>query len=131
MCGEQTANISKLNTSITYNQSIWQLEPFLAWIANCCDTIKKSWTLANPDDLLDSKNPFTFRVLRGIAIVLTSRTASQFFKTGTDKPHRLFCWIFQTFDRISCLYHHPSSVLNYLLHQSRPGHNRRKSCSQI
>jgi hypothetical protein len=115
MCGEQTANISKLSTSITYNQSIWQLEPFLAWIANCCDTIEKSWTLSNPDNLLDTKNPFTFRVLRSIAIALTSRTASQFFKAGTEKPHRLFCWIFQTFDRISCLYHHPSSVLNYCI----------------
>jgi hypothetical protein len=71
--------------------------------------------LANPDNLLDVKNPFTFRILRGIAIALTSRTANQFFKTGTENPHRLFFWIFQTFDRISCLYHHPSSVLNYCI----------------
>jgi hypothetical protein len=45
MCGEHETNISKISTTITYNQSIWQPEPFLAWLANCCDAIEKSWTI--------------------------------------------------------------------------------------
>jgi hypothetical protein len=32
-----------------------------------------------------------------------------------EKPHRLFCWIFQRFDHISCLFQHPASVLNYCI----------------
>ena len=107
LCGERGDNLSKVNTDITFNQSILAPETFLSLVANRC-TIYEATLVVDSANWDAVSNPLAYRFYRQLGLVITDTGFRRFCKASPRTiVQRLFGWILQMSDAFEC---HVNSV---------------------
>lgn len=120
LLGEDTANLSKIKTSI--KTSINVLSPHLArvYLANICSILAA--TFQCDPTLRDSSTPLMYIIARGFAIQLSSTSMRRYFKMSGRSHTELILWVVQMIDQLSLLCTHPLRQLKNL-HLMSSGHH--------
>ena len=115
LCGEDKSNLTKVNTSITFNEQVLAPEPFLTLLANRCGLVE-SLVVVNLDKWDDVANPLVYRFCRELAMYITTHVARQWLKTTPyATTRRFFGWLVQMVDMYECHLHSiPSNSRNVL-----------------
>ena len=103
LCGEDAANLSKVNVSITHNTQILSADPFMALLANRCGLVEAT-VVVNLLQWDDVSNPLAYKFSRELALALTTHSARQWLKvTPLSTQRRFFGWLVQMLDMYECL----------------------------
>ena len=103
LCGEDTANLSKVNVTITqHNTQILAIDPFLVLLANRCGLVEAT-VVVNLQQWDDVSNPMCYKFARELALALTNHAARQWLKvTPYSTQRRFFGWLVQMLDMYEC-----------------------------
>jgi len=105
LLGESTANLSKVNTTITTSTAINTVYHLRAYLANICAVIEAQFVCDL--SLKDIHTPAMFVVARTFALHLSSASMRASLKKS-NRPHKpLVLWTVQMLDQLSILLTHP------------------------
>jgi hypothetical protein len=100
LLGEHEKNLSKVKTTVHYNDDIFSERPFLKTLANV-GSIYEVVAKCNCTDAKDPNNPLFYNALCQTCLALTSRKAIEYLKHCPEgKKHHIWCWTAQQLDAI-------------------------------
>ena len=103
LLGQDTINLSKVNSSVHYNADIFSFDAFLTTMANL-SSIAECLVKCDRAKLDNKKNPLFYKFCRGVSCKLTSPFGKRFMKhVDAGKHHYIFCYLAQQADTLHSL----------------------------
>ena len=102
MCGQDTANLTKVNIAIVSNTNVLGKDAFMGMLANRTGLVEAT-VKVNKEQWDDVANPLIYKFCREMAMNLTTKAARQWLKaTHSASVRRFFGWLLQMWDSYEC-----------------------------